>query len=271
MPILVAIAHKNREPFRSTLQHHLSRGWLSSNVPEGLEVVVYCGKKLSGAGDFLDRLHERARWTPYLSSLVYRFDRLLASTRPWVVPSYEVVNRLGTGIVSVQIATPPFLMFSSLHLLGIFRYFLEETSAKHLFTTTSGNHIRPERLLSLSNDLAEEGCYAGTVLDFGEPFVSGANRLMSRDVVTRLVESVGELDAGVLEDVAFGRVVATTQIPFLNLETLNLQSIGDLDCVTDDQLANLHQIRVKSLSNRVRNDTELLRRLDDRFRVIDRN
>lgn len=269
MSVLVAISHKDREPFRSARHHHLSEGWLSSNLPDGIEAVFFEGKKLGAGSDCFDRLHERARWAPRIGSLVYRVDRFWASTRPSVVPSYKVLGRSQIGVVSLRVAIEDFLSLASLKCLGVFQYFLEQSSAKYLFSTTVGNFIRPVRLLSLLDYVPERSCYAGTVGYVDGPFVSGANRLMSRDVVARLVEAVDNLDMGLLEDVAFGRVVEAAEISPTQLATLNLQSRSDLESVTDRELEKFHQIRVKSLSNRLKNDLEILKLLDERFQLID--
>jgi hypothetical protein len=147
----------------------------------------------------------------------------------------------------------------------MFSYFLEQSKADYLFSTTSGNFVSLDRLITLLDKVPRHGCFAGTIGSAGGPFVSGANRLMSRDVVALLIDAVHEFDAALLEDVAFGRAIEAKGVPFVELPTLNIQGVEQLEALTDAELSQYHQIRVKTGSDRARKDPEIMGLLKQRF------
>jgi len=263
--VLVSIQHTNREPWSSILRQNLESGWLAQDIPDEAEVIVFEGQELGVIGQNLDRFHERVRFTPPWNRPLRLWDRWLAQVGKYVVPSYEVLESFPNGVTILRIFCPETLRHSIWKQLGMFSYFLEQSKADYLFSTTSGNFVSLDRLITLLDKVPRHGCFAGTIGSAGGPFVSGANRLMSRDVVALLIDAVHEFDAALLEDVAFGRAIEAKGVPFVELPTLNIQGVEQLEALTDAELSQYHQIRVKTGSDRARKDPEIMGLLKQRF------
>jgi len=101
--------------------------------------------------------------------------------------------------------------------------------------------------------------------DSGIAFCSGANRLMSRDVVELVVANRRLYANDVMEDVGLGRLLAELGIQIVAAPSLNLDSQQTLNATTDDVLASNFHFRLKSGSRACRNDVELMHTLHDRL------
>lgn len=264
--ILVAIQHTDREPWRSIQQFNLKSGWLSRPLPDRVRVVIFDSPPLGPIGRHFDRIHERLRYAEKFRGYLYRLDNLLALAHERRRVRFVEKPALGPSIASIQVMVREELRLSYLKQLGVFSYFLENTSADYLFSTNTSNFLIPELLLSRLEEVPKELCYAGTEGNAGGPFVSGANRLMSRDVVGLILDSANKIDAGLLEDVAIGRLLGRARIPIFPLPTLNVAGLEELKLVTDEILQGLHQVRIKCAGQRVIADLEVFRQLELRFR-----
>jgi hypothetical protein len=104
-----------------------------------------------------------------------------------------------------------------------------------------------------------DNLYAGTPLKAGiHSFASGANRLMSRDIVYKLVKNISNMDRGLIEDVAQGKFLEQENIKLYPLKTKDLHSLTEASLISSEALGELHQIRIKSTHARKEKDVEIM-------------
>lgn len=265
--VLCAIQHTELEPWVTLQRDGQARTWLSSPLPDQMSVAYFVGRPLPPLLRYVEVRHEQLRWSRF-GKVVIPVDRAL--TFPWrrSVPSASLLERRGPTDI-VQVDMPDMFLLLQWKYLGAYQYFLDETDCDFLYTTTTGSYLRPSKLVGLLGGVPREGLYAGSVISAGpRRFISGANRLLSRDVVSFLVRHAASWDRGRIEDLAQGILMESAGVSFYSLPTINLTSMNDLDDLSDDELQATHHVRIKSLQNRTVSDLQIMHALHTRMRGL---
>jgi len=166
---------------------------------------------------------------------------------------------------------PDLYMFQRWKVLGSLEQSLNE-DFDFVYFTTASSYIRPLRLAEFVSSLPKSQVYAGTPLvdhDSGIAFCSGANRLMSRDVAEQVVANRRLYRNDVMEDVGLGRLLTELGVHLTGAPSLNLDSQESLNLVTSEVLAANFHFRLKSGTQRRRNDVELMHALHARLVASD--
>ena len=266
--VLCAIQHTELEPWITLQRDGQAQTWLASPLPEQMSVVYFVGRPLTQAVRYVEVRHEQLRWSRF-GKAVIPLDRTL--TFPWrrSVPSTAHVDHRG-DVDIVHLNVPDMFPLLQWKYLGAYRYFLNETDCDFLYTTTTGSYVRPDKLAGLLVDVPQTGLYAGSIIDAGQRrFISGANRLLSRDVVSFLVLQASKWDRGRIEDLAQGILMESVGVDFYPLPTLNLTSIDDLTGLSDAELRATHHVRIKSPRNREVSDLQIMHALHARVTGLD--
>ena len=268
--LLIAVIHADRSPWNDIARYGQGGTWMRHlDATHAMAVYVH-GRRTPSAVARLDHMHEKVRWTASFrrtpSRLLRVADALMTfPIRSWV-PGYTEVPLGHLPARCLEVNVPDTYLTAPMKELSLFSYFMERTSATWLYMTTSSSYVRPMQVIKRASELGKVGVYAGTQLQAGRhTFVSGANRLLSRDVVQLFLEHRQHWDRSVLEDLGMGRLAAQLQIPISPLPTLNLDSVSEVESVPTSILGNNHHFRLKSGPLGRRNDVAVMRSLHQRI------
>lgn len=212
----------------------------------------------------IDFIHEKLRWSK-AGGILIPFDRVISQLFFPNIPPYHVEDS-DFHVPWLKVEIPDLFFLLNQKYLAAYKYFLRQTEANYLFTTNVNNFCQTNLLSEIIQTLPTSGVYAGTNLHAGyKNFISGANRILSRDVVELIVNESESIDKGYIEDVALGIFLENKRIHQIELPTLNINSIEELEAISTKKLLNFHQIRVKSLSNRKYCDLQIMKRIVERM------
>ena len=270
--LLCAIGHGLYRPWIDILYNGQEKTWLSGEIPENMTILHFHGRTLDSFGLFMDRRHEAIRWTSkYFSLPLSLIDGFLGYPFKNFVPSYFPSNELKTKHLAIKINFPDAYVTVRWKILGLFEYFLNETSCNYLMLTTSSSYVNTKKLENFVNSLPEKGVYVGSLPYPGARFVSGSNRIVSRDIVEVLYENRMSWKIGTIEDLELGRLIKLhldinpTTVPIVNIESLEqLKNLGD------KILNSNYHFRLKSGTLKSRNDVEIMEALHKKLLSISR-
>jgi hypothetical protein len=168
----------------------------------------------------------------------------------------------------LEVAIPDAYVLAPSRELALFSYFLRETDARWLYMTTTSSYVRAGRLLEHARALGQYGVYAGTRVEAGRhAFASGANRLLSRDVVEAIMGSRKYWDRSLLEDLGMGKLVHRLGVQLIALPTLNLEAVDDVNLLPAQLLDENYHFRVKSGPLDERDDVSVMLALHSRLQA----
>lgn len=267
--VLVVIGDVLHEPWWSISVNGQLETWLKdAQLDPRVEVRHSHGQRLGRLGQSLDRAHERIRWSAHGRKWIPLLDnawgRPLRDWRPQV--------KVGTWADRDQTAwsqkMPDLYALQRWKVVSSLSKALEEPDWNYVYFTTASSYVRLEPLLIRIDALPSSRVLAGTEMTEGttlERFVSGANRVFSRDVVDLIVANRKHYSNDVMEDVGVSRLATSLGIPITAWPSLNLTSIEELEATSDDVLKHHHHFRLRSESRGRRLDVTLMRALHARL------
>lgn len=265
--VLCAISHGLYEPWISILLDGQEKTWLRDPRPDNFEVLHFHGTPLGKFGRKLDVLHEKIRWSTRRKAQILKFlDFLITWPLKRYKAKYSISNKLNVGDVAIHIHFPDSYLTYRWKELALFRYFLEEKNNQYLFITSSSSYVRIPLLMKFVEKLPNEGVYVGAIPYENAEFISGANRILSRDVVEKVVKYSYLFDPTVIEDVALGNIVAKLGFKRTGFPISNIGSMFELENSTDRFLNSSYHFRLKSGSLDNRGDVEIMHKLHARIR-----
>lgn len=265
--VMIVIGDVLHEPWRSISLQGQIPTWLATAERPGVVVRHSHGKKLSGVGRFADRWHERLRWSTHGRPRVPAMDAFFGRPFLNVVPKVTVTTWADTRQVAWAQDLPDMYVAQRWKVLGSLTQALTE-EWDFVYFTTASSYVRVEKLLQVISDLPRNRTYAGTPMrdwPSGAEFASGANRLLSRDVAELVVSERADYRNDVMEDAGLGRLLSFHDIRVTPWQTLNISSADELRSLSAEKLAMFFHFRVKSGTDRKRNDIELMHQLHARL------
>ena len=264
--ILLVVGHGLYEPWLDILNRGQRQTWLTWAFPDNIKVIHLHGTPVPGIGQYLDQLHERARWGSRWTALLQRnFDRILSLPFRKYIPKVTPSKLLEIEQESIHVHIPDIYFTQIWQDFAWLKFFLEETKYDFLFSTTTSSLIKPKSLSRVVSSLDfSRPIYAGFKPHPGIDFAAGNNRLLSRPAAELILSNRHKLDFGIIEDVAIGTLASKLGIPFTQLPSLHITSIPDLQEKINLIHSNFH-IRVKSGSMNNRNDVKLMQEV---FRIV---
>lgn len=263
--VLCAIQFTNREPWRTIQRLGQFNTFLSEPVPDGFSYLIFKGRDVSSLARSIEKAHESFRYKKNGRFLI-PIDRIatypLRSFRPRSTLSYQHKR-----VDVLEIEIPDLFPLLLWKYLGLYRHFIENTGFDFLYTTNSNCYIQPTKLLELVQRTSRLKTFAGTPLRAGRRnFVSGANRLMSRDVVKLILDHFTEIDRGFIEDVSQGDFLVKRHLKITSLPTEDIHSMEEAIATNDSRLRELHQVRIKTKHSREIEDVKIMEYLHSRVK-----
>jgi hypothetical protein len=264
--VMVSVSHSLKEPWLSIFRDGSEATWIRQELPSNFELVHFHGLQLSKFWNSWDSIHERIRWkNRWVATPLRWFDLFLGFPFLRYIPSTHPSTQLKTKHLSVEVNVKDIYQFLRWKDLAVLDYFINCSEANYLFMTTNNSYVNFTKLESVIKNLPSTNLYGGVIAYEGANFAAGNNRILSRDVATRMVHHRSSFSAGYIEDVAMGALASRLGIEFHELKSLIFESLPELEAKSDNELkANFH-FRLKSGSLTSRNDVEIMLRLHQRL------
>lgn len=267
--VLCAISHGLYEPWISILRDGQEKTWLLDSRPQGFDLIHFHGTPLNTLGVRLDAWHERVRWsTRPKAQLLKLFDYVLTVPFMKYRANYSDSELLSAKDPAIHIHFLDSYLTYRWKELSLFRYFIEETDSQYLFITSSSSYVRISKLMEYLSRLPIHGVYAGASPYEHAEFISGSNRILSRDVVKTVLENSRLFNPTIIEDVALGNLIERLGFPRISFPITNIASIDELQSITTKTLDDSYHFRLKSGSLQNRGDVEIMHQLHTKIKEM---
>lgn len=254
--LLVVVGHLDDEPYtgirEAQLRTCLHPNLLHEYSRRGIHVLYAMSGPMAPAWQRLDRGLERLRWARGARHGGYRIFSPTVSLmtfplRRWIPRTRALVQATAAGVGEWRVDAVPLHVMGVWRNLAVFREFLK-LNFDYLYLTTTSSYIFPARIQEWLRENPHVMA-AGSpiwVKKFAFSLPSGANRLIRRDVIERIVDNRRHYPRGFLDDVALGVWLHRSGISISHLSTRNCSSVEMLDELTPDELARVHHVRLKA-------------------------
>ncbi len=264
--VLCAVSHGLYEPWISILKDGQEKTWLDLPRPQGFELIHFHGTPLNKFGVFLDFLHEKIRWSGRRKASVLKIlDYFVVYPFMLYRAKFSESKLLFTKDFALHIHFPDSYLTYRWKELGLFRYFLEKTDADYLFITSTSSYINIDKFMEYIHSLPESNVYAGGVPYKDAEFISGSNRILSRDLVKRIIENSNWFNPTIIEDVALGKLVSALGVERISFPLMNISTLEDLDALKYSFLSAHYHFRLKSGPLNARDDAKIMLKLHRRL------
>ena len=264
--VQIAVAQANMEPWNSIWKDGQEKTWLKNKV-DGSSVIHYQSIHASFFFNKFDEIHEKNRYRKNLGLWQGRIDKIVARLIPRKIPNYTFEKN--TQILTVN--SRSMYLLQGRRIIGLYDWFLNNTTKDFLFMTTSSSYINQSNLLKLVQELnPNEPIYAGYLLPEGEvkQFVSGAGKLLSRKSVELVRDNWKMYNHEALEDVALGILMEKLGIPATPLSRVSLSTPEHVSEIQKDVIEREFHFRCKS-QDIPRKDVEIMRLLHQKVTELD--
>jgi hypothetical protein len=264
--VLCAVSHGLYQPWLDILRDGQEETWLRDQVPDNIEIVHFHGTPLNRFFHALDQLHERIRWS---NRYVYRVLKMLdnALLKPWMnyTPITEKSSLLKSQQEVLHIRFPDAYLTYRWKLLGLMDFFFNHTNHDYLFTTTTASYINLKVLSQKILEFEPGDTYFGALPYEGADFVSGSNRIFSRETVEKVLLAKSEWKPGIIEDLAVGQLLLKLGIQPTFVPIINISSMQELESFEEEAFRKNYHFRLKSGPNSKRDDVRIMRAFHSRY------
>jgi hypothetical protein len=264
--IICAVTHGLYEPWISILNQGQAKTWLDEEMPINFEVMHFHGTPVSSLWLTLDKFHEKMRWLNIWVARGLRvLDNLISIPFLLYIPKVSNSELLKQKHRSLHMHFPDTYVTYRWKLLGLLRFFLDQTDSDYLFVTSTASYIQPHLLIDFINGLPATNIYAGAEPYSSANFISGSNRIFSREIAQQIIDNRIKWRVGTIEDVAVSNLVVLLGNSLLVHPIINVSSLDELEKTLDATLLSTYHFRLKSGESDCRNDTEIMYRLHSRL------
>jgi len=134
--------------------------------------------------------------------------------------------------------------------------------------TTSSSYINLKLLKKEVSKLPRHSLVAGRILEQnGIKFASGSFRVFSRDIVETILSKKRAYSKWRPDDLAYGFLLngVNPEINYLSLPSIDIDSVDKINSLSDTDLKSMIHFRLKSGTQKNRNDIELMHLLHKRL------
>jgi hypothetical protein len=268
--VLCLISHGYYKPWIDIAINGQNKTWLAHELPENFQVLNYHGTPLKAFGQFLDKAHERIRWSNrYLHFVLKYVDLVLTAPFLGWIPGAHRSELMQLNHETLHIRAMDSYLTFRWKAKGVFKYILSNCDFDFVFMTTTSSYIRPNQLLAILADVPKSNFLAGARAYNGANFAAGSNRVLSRDLVQFLVDHPKSYLPYPIEDVSLSKSLTANGIEVHFLPHIDIPSISKLNALTDAELLSHYHFRLKSGSHDQRGDVSIMKALDDRLIKIE--
>ena len=259
--IVIAISQSDQAPWKE-IRKTQQETWIRKFENDAL--IIHYSSKNSLLFKLIDRFLEKYRFSlkfGKIISVISRFISILISSK---VPKYTF-NEEKREIFVNSYST--YLLFGRRNL-ALYDWFLKNTNAKFLFQTNTSSYLHVAKLMSITSKLeSNSSIFAGVINNpHSNSFkiISGAGRLLSRELIIEILKYKNLLKFDNLEDICISELIAGLPATVIPLERYDLPSIVTLNETPDDVLRRFFHFRCKS-ENAPRSDSKIMLALHQRL------
>jgi hypothetical protein len=264
--ILVVVSHGYYSPWIDIAIRGQNETWLDGEIPSNIEILHYHGSPLGKLGIRLDKFHERIRWSNRLGyTLLALFDSFVTFPFLAITPTSSTSELMFLRHKTIHVNWPDSYLTFRWKAKGMFRYILKNYDFDFLFMTTSSSYIRLDELSRVLSKKKRIRYLGGASAYNGAKFAAGSNRVLSRDLVQSLLHNPFDYLPFPIEDLSMSNSILRKGIDLERLPHLDINSLDNLERVTDSELTNHYHFRLKSGSLDNRNDVEIMKTLHKRL------
>jgi hypothetical protein len=258
----IVLTHALYEPWVEILFDGQLKTWLL-NQPNYVHHAY--GKKVPKILRLADEKYWDSKWVPILGRGVMLVERSLNFPLSRLNLRITEVEGFLQGTANWQIETPDLNFLMGNKTVATMEHFLE-SQASHLIMSTSSSYINLHLLQKSFENLPNKKCVAGRIItQRGGKFASGAFRIFSRDVIEVIIAKRKKMDYWLPEDLAIGRLLKNESLNYIELPSIDLKNLNEVNELSKKQLENILHYRLKSGTLRNRQDTKLMHMLHKRI------
>jgi hypothetical protein len=272
--MLIAVIHSQQSPWKEIAE----QGQLATWIPEAIKSeynLVYCyGRSPSKVTALVDKYLEKCRWNygAQVSDVRNLINNLVA--RPfasWIPKAQSEVFKTG-GVETIGIRVPIIELYITTRWkqLSLFKHFVENTRCKYLVMITSATYLIPDKLRGELEKISLDKVYAGPLhaKNSNGVFVSGAQLILDRNFVKDLLANPKLLPTHFLNDVGLGVYARKQKITPVEMKTIDISSIEQLEQTTNEEIQSNYHFRLKSVDpiTGQRQDITLFAQLHERIK-----
>ncbi len=264
--VACAIGHGLYEPWLSILREGQLSTWLALEMPENFQVIHFHGTPISRIGQWFDRCHERLRWrNKYVAKLLSVFDNIILLPLLSYVPKYEKSKHLKDFNNAIHIRFPDSYLTYRWKFLSLLKYFIEKTDSDFLLITSSASYIQPNLALRFIGAIPNATTYVGAEPYEGSGFISGSNRIISRNIAIQVLETRKKWRPGIIEDVELSRLIVANGNHLQSFPIANIDSLEALSQASNQYIRDNYHFRLKSYVGKNRDDVRIMQALHSRL------
>lgn len=266
--LIILVKHGLMPPWIDIAKKGQAKTWLEIELNEqDIKVIHFYGIVGGRLIRNLDSLHEKLRWHSRITNVTLRiFDRLVSWPILNWVPSAQPSKMLDSKQSEIQCKVIDTFFTLRWKQLAAYRYIQKNYDFDFLYETNTSSYVEPIKLLEKVKLNQTPFLYAGNKPYPKANFFSGANRLMSYGALSQLMSKRYKWDPSLLEDVGIGKVFENLDVEILELPSLVLTNIREVNELTQSNINFHHHYRLKSFQADKRNDVELMKRLHSRIK-----
>jgi len=267
--ILVVVSHGYYSPWIDIALKGQNETWLDGEIPSNIEILHYHGSPLGKFGLLLDRVHERVRWSNRFGYALLRlFDSVVTFPFLAIIPSASTSKIFFLKHKTIHVHWPDSYLTFRWKAKGMFRYILDNYDFDFLYMTTTSSYIRLDELSRVLFAQTPIQFLGGASAYSGANFAAGSNRVLSRDLVKTLLRNPFDYLPFPIEDLSMSKSILRKGVKLVRLPHLDINSLENLERVTDSELMNQYHFRLKSGSLENRNDVAIMKALHQRLTRI---
>jgi hypothetical protein len=262
---LVVVCHALYSPWKEILNDGQLTTWAAPGTPS---VIHAHGIATSRTLRKIDVRYWELKWSKRWGKVITLVELILSPLVNRSIPNVEA-GQLQSGVAAVEVDMPDLNFFMNKKTLALLKYG-SKRDCKHIIFTTSSSYINLKALTEILNKTPSSNIVAGRIIERnGTKFPSGSFRVFSPDVLTNVLQNLDGYRYWLPEDLALGGVLSKMNVKFLNIASLDLDSIDSIEKLSEAEILNVPHFRLKSEIQGRRIDVELMKRLHLRIKNRD--
>lgn len=265
--LLIAVVHSLQEPWITITREGQFKTWLRDDT-ENVEVVHFHSTNNAQRVKYFDQFSEYLRWRAggRISRARNVLNKAIMSPLKSWIPKYSKSAPEGFDESSKVYRVHCWDMYATLRWkrLAVMKYFLAETNFDFLLITSSSSYLRPKIFLGSISEFNQEFVYAGPLIgDSRTTFVSGAQTLLNRKTAEFILQNREKIPVELLDDIGLGVFCSKFGITPIQMQTLNINSLDEINSISKEELIRHYHFRLKAESNGERQDVVIFNRLKE--------
>lgn len=250
--VFIVVFHSRQEPWESIARQGQFKTWVPKAIEHKIRVGYCFGPVPKKLVRFLDKEIEKLRWQRggRIADIRNLINKVLAMPFRAVVPNIRELANFDApkGILGLEASVWDLYATARWRQIALFDYFLKKTDCEYLVIITSATYIVPELLLTTLENLDSEFVYAGPIHGErpGQLFISGAQLVVNRKFAEIALRDRKEIPTHILNDLGLSQVANINNIELINLPTINLESLSEVDDLSNEVLKKNYHFKLKA-------------------------